>query len=182
MMGAESADGRGKGFTHLDSRGNAVMVDVSEKEITVRTARASGRIRVSRAVMDAVTEGTAAKGDVLGTARIAGIQAAKRTWELIPLCHMLPLDSCRVEFEPDREAGVIRAQAVVKNHGRTGVEMEALTAVSTALLTIYDMCKALDKSMEIGEIHLDEKDGGRSGHFTYPKDPEKLLSGRRKTE
>ena len=152
-------------LTHFDEKGNAIMVDVTEKKITSRTATASGKIHVNEAVMKAVLEGTVAKGDVLGVARIAGIMATKRTSELIPLCHPLPLTKAGIEFRllPERQA--VEALCTVKTSGVTGVEMEALTGVSTALLTIYDMCKAVDKGMELGEIHLVEKTGGKSGHY-----------------
>ena len=154
-------------LTHFDSRGAAIMVDVSEKAETRREARAAGAISVSKDVMKAVLAGTAKKGDVLGVARVAGIMAVKRTAELIPLCHLLPLDSCAIEFDCDEESGVIRAACTVRNRGMTGVEMEALTGVSVALLTIYDMCKAMDKRMVIGDIHLVEKSGGKSGDFVF---------------
>ena len=152
-------------LTHFDENGKAVMVDVSGKNVTRRTARAAGKIRVSSGVMNAVLGGSAEKGDVLGAARIAGIMAAKKTSELIPLCHLLPLDSVRISFECDKEAGTISAECTVSNTGKTGVEMEALTGVSVSLLTIYDMCKAIDKRMEIGDIRLTEKHGGKSGDF-----------------
>ena len=152
-------------LTHFDENGKAVMVDVSGKNVTRRTARAAGKIRVSSGVMNAVLGGSAEKGDVLGVARIAGIMAAKKTSELIPLCHLLPLDSVRISFECDKEAGTISAECTVSNTGKTGVEMEALTGVSVSLLTIYDMCKAIDKRMEIGDIRLIEKHGGKSGDF-----------------
>lgn len=155
----------GQELTHFDDRGNAVMVDVSDKTGTSRVARASGLIRVSAAVMEAVQNGTAAKGDVLGVARVAGIMAAKKTSDLIPMCHPLMITKCSVDFETEPEQGVIRAFCTVKVEGKTGVEMEALTGVSTALLTIYDMCKAIDKRMELSEIHLDTKSGGKSGDF-----------------
>lgn len=150
--------------THIDADGNAVMVDVSAKAATARTAVAEGRIRVSEAVMRAVREGSAAKGDVLGAAQLAGIMGAKKTADLIPLCHPLPLSHCTVVFE--LEENVIRAVCEVKTVYRTGVEMEALTGVSLALLTVYDMCKSMDKRMEIGEIRLLKKTGGKSGDFT----------------
>ena len=154
-------------WNHFDQDGNAVMVDVSEKRATVRTASAVGTIRVSREILEAVVHKTAAKGDVLGVARVAGIMAAKRTWELIPMCHPLCIRKCSVDFETDEERMEIRAVASVKVEDVTGVEMEALTAVSAALLTIYDMCKAIDKRMEIGNIHLLSKTGGKSGDFQY---------------
>lgn len=156
-------------FTHFDGAGNAVMVDVSEKKVTSRRAVATGEIQVSAEVMQAVLEGTARKGDVLGTARIAGIMAAKQTSSLIPLCHPLPITKCTVDFEPDQEYQTIRVFCTVKTEGKTGVEMEALTGVTVALLTIYDMCKAIDKSMVMGGIHLVEKSGGKSGEFRFAK-------------
>lgn len=152
-------------LNHFDEHGNAVMVDVSEKNITARTAVASGQIHVSREVFDAIVHGTAAKGDVLGVARVAGIMAAKQTSSLIPMCHPLMISKCQVDFELDEENLTVKAICMVKVSGKTGVEMEALTGVSVTLLTIYDMCKALDKRMEIGEIHLDSKSGGKSGEF-----------------
>ena len=152
-------------LNHFDEHGNAVMVDVSEKNITARTAVASGQIHVSRDVFDAIVHGTAAKGDVLGVARVAGIMAAKQTSSLIPMCHPLMISKCQVDFELDEENLTVKAICMVKVSGKTGVEMEALTGVSVTLLTIYDMCKALDKRMEIGEIHLDSKSGGKSGEF-----------------
>jgi len=154
-------------FTHFDEAGNAVMVDVSDKAVTTRVAVATGSIKVSEAVMQAVTSGTAHKGDVLGVARLAGIMATKRTSELIPLTHSLPLTKCAVDFELDTVGGMITAVCTAKTDGKTGVEMEALTGVSVALLTIYDMCKAIDKRMLIGDIHLVEKRGGKSGDFFY---------------
>ena len=155
----------GQGLNHFDEKGNAVMVDVSEKVQTVRTATARGSIRVSREVFAAVSQGTAAKGDVLNVARVAGIMAAKRTPELIPLCHPLMLTKVSLDFFLHEEKTEIEAVCSVKLTGQTGVEMEALTGVSVALLTIYDMCKALDKSMVLGDICLLEKSGGKSGHY-----------------
>ena len=152
-------------LTHFDAAGNAHMVDVSEKKETERIARASGRILVSPAVYEAIAGGTAKKGDVLGVARIAGIMAAKKTSDVIPLCHPLPLTRVSIDFELLPEASAVEACAEVKTRGVTGVEMEALHAVSVALLTIYDMCKALDKRMEITALHLDSKSGGKSGDF-----------------
>lgn len=152
-------------LTHFDEKGAAVMVDITEKNVTEREAAASGRIRVSREVYEAVENGTAAKGDVLGVARIAGIMGAKETPRLIPLCHVLPITKAAVEFKMHPESLEIEAVCVVKVTGRTGVEMEALTGVSAALLTIYDMCKAIDKGMTIGEIHLERKSGGKSGDY-----------------
>ena len=154
------------GLTHVDARGAAVMVDVSGKEKTHREAIATGCIRVNEEVYAAIEAGTAAKGDVLGVARIAGIMAAKRTSDTIPLCHPLPIAKCTVDFTLERTPQpTVRAAATVRVTGETGVEMEALHAVSVALLTIYDMCKAIDKRMEIGEIHLERKSGGKSGTF-----------------
>lgn len=153
------------GLTHFDRDGKAAMVDVSEKKETHRTARAKGSIRVSREVMDAIQAGTAEKGDVLGTARIAGIMAAKKTSELIPLCHPLMITKVSVDFELKSEALRVDAACIAEVCGKTGVEMEALTGVSVALLTIYDMCKAIDKGMEITDIRLEEKTGGKSGNY-----------------
>lgn len=152
-------------LTHFDAKGNAVMVDVSEKGITDRTAVASGRIRVNKEVMKAVLSGTVEKGDVLGVARVAGIMAVKQTSHLIPMCHTLLITKCGIDFEIDEERSEIKAVCTAKVEGKTGVEMEALTGVSVALLTIYDMCKAIDKRMELGEIHLETKSGGKSGDF-----------------
>lgn len=154
-----------KKFNHFDETGNAVMVDVTEKESTVRTAVARGRIQVSREVFEAVKLGNAAKGDVLGVARVAGIMATKRTSDLIPMCHPLMLTRASVEFNMDEDRLEIEAVCTAKLTGKTGVEMEALTGVSTALLTIYDMCKAMDRGMVIKEICLMEKSGGKSGHY-----------------
>ena len=151
-------------FSHFNSAGEAVMVDVSGKENTKRIAVAAGEIRMSTECFRKVTAGDMKKGDVLGVARIAGIMGAKKTSELIPLCHILQLTKVEIEF---RFPGENRIEAVctTKTMGKTGVEMEALTGVSTALLTIYDMCKAVDRSMEIGQIRLLEKSGGKSGTF-----------------
>ncbi|MCF0132827.1 MAG: cyclic pyranopterin monophosphate synthase MoaC [Blautia sp.] len=154
-------------MNHFDEKGNAVMVDVSGKESTSRTAIAKGSIFVNNDVMQAVTRGTVAKGDVLGVARIAGIMGAKQTPHLIPMCHPLMIQKCSVDFEIDEKRNVITAYCTVKTQGQTGVEMEALTGVHITLLTIYDMCKAMDKTMEMGEIHLVEKTGGKSGDFMY---------------
>ncbi len=152
------------GFTHLDEQGNAIMVDVTDKEVTERVATAKGAIKVNKEVFEAITNGTAKKGDVLATARIAGIMAAKKTSELIPMCHPLMLTKVTVDFS-FQEDQVIEVLCTAKLKGRTGVEMEALTGASVALLTIYDMCKAMDKSMVIHEICLLEKIGGKSGHY-----------------
>lgn len=155
------------GLNHFDRNGNAVMVDVSGKAPTSRTAVAQGVIHVNRAVMDAVTAGTVKKGDVLGVARVAGIMGVKQTSSLIPMCHPLMIQKCSVDFQVDQAGLQITAVCQVKTEGQTGVEMEALHGVTVALLTIYDMCKAIDKSMELGEIHLVEKIGGKSGHYMY---------------
>ena len=159
-----------KGLTHFDGEGNAVMVDVSGKDVTSRTATAKGSIRVNRAVMDAVVNHTAKKGDVLGVARVAGIMAVKQTSSLIPMGHTLLISKCSVDFETDRENLTITAFCTVKVEGKTGVEMEALTGASVALLTVYDMCKAIDKGMVLSDIHLVEKKGGKSGDFYFTDD------------
>lgn len=151
-----------KEFSHFDSLGNAIMVDVSEKEITNREAEARGRIRMSQECFLAVQNKSLKKGDVLGVATVAGIMAAKKTPELIPLCHVLNLNKAAVEFTLSEDGCLIEASCTIKTTGRTGVEMEALTGVSVALLTIYDMCKAIDKSMEIEGIHLVRKTGGKT--------------------
>lgn len=157
-------------LTHFDAKGQAVMVDVTHKEETSRTAVAKGRIRVSPETLQAIAEGTAKKGDVLGVARVAGIMAVKRTSDLIPMCHPLMLGKCSVDFRVDRERCEVEAICTASLKGQTGVEMEALTGVSVALLTVYDMCKAIDKRMEITGIHLAKKTGGKSG--TFINDPE----------
>lgn len=154
-------------FTHIDQEGNAVMVDVSQKDFTARTASACGRIRMSRECFLAVEAGTSKKGDVLGTAQIAGIMGTKQTADLIPLCHRLNLSKAAVSFHLLPELPGVEAVCTVKCTGQTGVEMEALTGVSIALLTIYDMCKAIDKRMVIEDIHLIEKHGGASGDFSF---------------
>ena len=152
-------------LTHIDRNGNAVMVDITDKDVTYRSATASGRIHMSARAIQAVHDGSMPKGDVLATARIAGIMAAKRTSDLIPLCHPLQLTKVEVDFEVSVPDSCILCRCSVKLAGRTGAEMEALTGVSTALLTVYDMCKAVDKTMVISDIRLEEKDGGRSGHY-----------------
>ena len=157
-------------LTHFDANGQAIMVDVTEKRETSRTAVAKGKIRVSPDTMKAIREGNASKGDVLGVARVAGIMAVKRTSDLIPLCHPLLIGKTTVDFHIDETACEIECVCTAKAQGQTGVEMEALTGVSVALLTIYDMCKAIDKRMEIGSIHLAKKTGGKSGEFV--NDPE----------
>ena len=156
-------------FSHFDEDGNAVMVDVSGKEITQRRALAEGKIRVSREVFEAIAGRKVKKGDVLTVAKVAGIMGTKRTAELIPMCHLLTLANSEVRFEMNPEKLEIKALCQVKTEGKTGVEMEALTGVSTALLTIYDMCKAIDKRMVIEEIHLCEKSGGKSGTFMFER-------------
>lgn len=155
-------------FTHFDQNGNAIMVDVTDKAVTERIAVAEGAIKVNREVFDAIKNHTATKGDVLGTARIAGIMAAKKTSELIPMCHPLMLTKVAIDFELDEADPSVKCICTAKLSGKTGVEMEALTGVSVALLTIYDMCKAIDKSMEMTQIRLVEKLGGKSGHFVNP--------------
>lgn len=152
-------------LTHLDADGNANMVDVSEKAVTSREATARAEVRMLPETLKLITEGGHKKGDVLAVARIAGIQAAKRTSDLIPLCHPLMLSKVKVELTPDVENGRVVIEATCKLAGQTGVEMEALTAASVAGLTIYDMCKAVDKGMVIGEVKLLEKKGGKSGHW-----------------
>ena len=153
-------------LTHLDEQGNPRMVDVGDKPSTSRRAVAEGVIRMSPDTLRAVTEGTVPKGNVITVAELAGVMGAKRTADLIPLCHPLPISSIRVEVAMDETLPGLRARAEVRVEGRTGVEMEALTAVSCTLLTIYDMCKALDRSMELGGIRLLRKEGGRSGTWT----------------
>ncbi len=154
-------------LTHLDEQGHARMVDVGGKPETARVAIASGRIRMSREALAAIREGDVPKGDVLAAARIAGIMAAKKTAELIPLCHPLALDSVGIDFAFEEDG--VRATATASLTGRTGVEMEAMTATSIALLTIYDMAKAIDKGMIIEELRLIEKRGGKSGTWRCPK-------------
>lgn len=154
-------------FTHFDEKGNARMVDVSDKDVTKRTATAKGSISVSKEVMDAVLGKKLKKGDVFTVAQIAGIMGTKRTSDLIPMCHPLGLTNAEVRFDADEEACTITAYCTAVTDGKTGVEMEALTGVSIALLTIYDMCKAVDKRMVIGDIHLVEKAGGKSGDFSF---------------
>jgi cyclic pyranopterin monophosphate synthase len=152
-------------LSHLNDKGEARMVDVSAKEVTSRTARAEGFIAMAPATLELILAGKAPKGDVLATARIAGIMAAKRTHELIPLCHALPITEVAVEFEPSREPPGLKVEATAKVDAKTGVEMEVLVAVSVACLTIYDMCKAVDRAMSFSGIRLVQKTGGRSGTF-----------------
>jgi len=155
-------------FTHFDASGAARMVDVAGKDPTHRVARARGRILMLATTLEAIRQGTAAKGDVLGIARIAGIQAAKKTSDLIPLCHPLALTRVDVAFETDQSACAVECTVTVETIGRTGVEMEALTATAVALLTIYDMCKAVDRGMRIEQVSLLEKRGGKSGAWVAP--------------
>jgi cyclic pyranopterin monophosphate synthase len=155
-------------LTHFDAQGQAHMVDVSAKAETHRIARAAGTIRMQAATLALIESGTAKKGDVIGVARIAAIQAAKRTAELIPLCHPLPITRVAVDFAIDRAAGAVHCTAQVETLGRTGVEMEALTAVQIGLLTVYDMCKAADRGMVMGDIRVLEKHGGKSGDWAAP--------------
>ncbi|MGD9719715.1 MAG: cyclic pyranopterin monophosphate synthase MoaC [Pirellulales bacterium] len=155
-------------LTHFDDEGASRMVDTSGKEISLRVARASGLVRMNAATQLLIRDGKLSKGDVLGVARLAGILAAKRTAELIPLCHTLPLDAVEISFSfPDAER--VQIEAVARVTARTGVEMEALTAVSVAALTVYDMCKAVDRGMVIEGVQLEEKSGGRSGHYVRGK-------------
>lgn len=155
------------GLTHLDANGNAVMVDVGEKDNTARVAVAKGEIQVGQEAFAAISGGTARKGDVLGVARVAGIMAVKQTSSLIPLCHPLLINKCTVDFVLHEENFVVEAVCTAKVNGKTGVEMEALTGASVALLTIYDMCKAIDKGMVIKNVHLVSKAGGKSGEFHF---------------
>ena len=154
-------------FTHFDDKGNAYMVDVSGKNVTKRTATATGTIRVNPEVMAAVLGRKIKKGDVYTVAQVAGIMGTKRTSDLIPMCHPISLTNASVSFETDEDSGEIKVFCTAVTEGKTGVEMEALTGVSVALLTIYDMCKAIDKRMTIGDIHLVSKTGGKSGDFYY---------------
>ena len=154
-----------KELNHFDKNGKAVMVDISEKNETERTAVATGEIRMEKNTLETIKTGNIKKGDVLGTARIAAIMASKSTHNLIPMCHSIMLTSAKIDFEIDEENNLIRMKSIVKTTGKTGVEMEALTMISVAGLTIYDMCKAIDKNMVIGEIKLTEKYGGKSGDW-----------------
>ena len=153
-------------LTHLDAAGNAHMVDVSEKHVTHRSATARATVEMQKETLALILEGKAKKGDVLATARIAGIMAAKKTHELIPLCHPLMISKVSVDFTPGEATSTITVEATVKVEGKTGVEMEALTACSVACLTLYDMCKAVDRGMKINNLRLVEKSGGKSGLFT----------------
>ena len=152
-------------LTHFDAEGDAHMVDVSEKAVTSRIATAESHIKMAPETLDIITQGRSKKGDVLGVARLAGIMAAKRTSDLIPLCHPLPITKVSVDLSPDPELPGVRITATVKTTGQTGVEMEALTAASVAALTVYDMAKAVDKAMEIGGTRVVLKDGGKSGRY-----------------
>ncbi len=153
------------GLTHFDAKGDAHMVDVSEKPVTSRVAVAAGSVKMGLETLEMITEGRAKKGDVLGVARLAGIMGAKKTSDLIPLCHPLPVTKVSLDLTPDPALPGIRIEATVKTTGQTGVEMEALSAVSVAALTVYDMVKAVEKSMEITDIRLILKDGGKSGRY-----------------
>ena len=153
------------GLTHFDDQGAAHMVDVSEKEVTSRIATATGHIKMTRQTLDMITEGRAKKGDVMGVARLAGIMGAKKTADLIPLCHPLPITKVSVDITPDSDLPGLQIAATVKTTGQTGVEMEALTAVSVTALTIHDMVKAVEKSMVISDIKVTLKDGGKSGRY-----------------
>lgn len=152
-------------FTHFDESGRARMVDVGYKDDTERIAVATGYVRMRGETLEAIIEGRMKKGDVLAVAQVAGIMAAKKTFELIPMCHNILITGCNIDFKIDRESATIYIESRVKTRGKTGVEMEALTAVSVCALTIYDMCKAMDREMVIGDIKLMEKNGGKSGHF-----------------
>lgn len=153
------------GLTHFDGKGDAHMVDVSDKPVTARVASAEGHVKMARETFDIIAEGRAKKGDVLSVARLAGIMGAKKTPELIPLCHPLPVTKVAVDLTLDPGLPGVRIAATVRTTGQTGVEMEALTAVGTAALTVYDMAKAVDKAMEIGGIRVTLKDGGKSGRY-----------------
>ncbi|GAA6178940.1 MULTISPECIES: cyclic pyranopterin monophosphate synthase MoaC [unclassified Shimia] len=153
------------GLTHFDTKGDAHMVDVSQKAVTSRIATAEGWVKMASETYDIIAEGRAKKGDVLGVARLAGIMGAKKCADLIPLCHPLPITKVAVELTPDANLPGVRIEATVKTTGQTGVEMEALTAVNVAALTVYDMSKAVDKNMEIGGIRVILKDGGKSGRY-----------------
>jgi cyclic pyranopterin phosphate synthase len=174
-MSARSGDderGGAGGLTHLDAEGRARMVDVGEKPITHRRSVARADVRMAPETLARITDRRIAKGDVLATARIAGIQAAKRTGEWIPLAHPLPLDAVEVVLEPDARRSEMHIEARVETHWRTGVEMEALVAVSAAALTIYDMCKAVDRDMSVQNVRLVAKSGGRSGDYVRAGEPD----------
>lgn len=163
--GSPDGEGIGQHLTHFDAEGRAHMVDVTEKDVTTRTATAAGSVRMTEAALSRILTAAAEKGDVIGVARLAGIMAAKRTAELIPLCHPLPLSRVAVDLVPDHALPGLRIEATVRTTGRTGVEMEALTAVTVAALTVYDMLKAVERGMVISDIRLLMKDGGRSGLY-----------------
>lgn len=156
-------------LNHFDSEGKAIMVDVSDKKITTREAVASGKIFVGEEIFEIIKNGTAKKGDVLGVARVAGIMAAKKTFEIIPLCHILPITHCKIDFEMIEEEFSVKVISTVKVSGKTGVEMEALHSASVSLLTIYDMCKAVSKNMEISSIRLEKKSGGKNSNIEQNK-------------
>ena len=158
-------------LSHVDAEGRARMVDVGDKPVTHRACVARGAVRMARETLARITEGKIAKGDVLATARIAGIQAAKRTDEWIPLCHALSLDSVDIEFVPEPDRARLRIEATARAHAKTGVEMEALVAVSAAALVVYDMCKAIDRAMVVEAVHLVSKSGGTSGTWQRKDDP-----------
>lgn len=157
-------------LNHFDKNGKAIMVDVGDKESTERVAIAKGRIKVNEQAYEAIEAGNVKKGDVLGVARVAGIMGAKKTAELIPMCHLLAFTKCSIDFEMIKDSFEVEATCMIKTKGQTGVEMEALTGVNIALLTIYDMCKAIDKRMVIGNIYLYEKTGGKSGDVRWSTD------------
>ncbi|MGV3025987.1 cyclic pyranopterin monophosphate synthase MoaC [Clostridium thermobutyricum] len=154
-------------FTHFDNEGNAVMVDVTDKKETKRVAIATGKVNVSKETLELIKEGKIGKGDVLGVARVAGIMGMKRTSDLIPMCHPIMINGCSINFEIDDENNSIIIEGMAKISEKTGVEMEALTGVTIAALTIYDMCKAVDKRITISDVHLKSKTGGKSGDFFY---------------
>lgn len=156
------------GFTHFDAAGNATMVDVSDKPATDRTATARVRVLMAPSTLAMIMAGTAKKGDVLGVARLAGIMGAKRTADLIPLCHPLPITAVALDLVPDPATNAVEITATVRTTGQTGVEMEALTAASVAALTVYDMCKAVDRGMHIDGLRVTHKAGGKSGEFAQP--------------
>jgi cyclic pyranopterin phosphate synthase len=169
MRKKQAAAGDPPDFTHFDGKGQAHMVDVGGKDVTHRVARAGGRIAMQRQTLERIRAGTLAKGDVLLVARVAAIAASKRTSDLIPLCHPLPLTRVAVEFTFDDDDPAVVIEVTAETVARTGVEMEALTAAATGLLTIYDMCKAIDRGMRMDGIRVLEKSGGRSGHYAAPR-------------
>lgn len=165
MAGRGEKEAAGGGLTHLDEKGRARMVDVSEKEITTRTAQARARVLMKDTTLELIRRGGVEKGDVLAVARVAGIMAAKRTGELVPLCHPLSITSAEVDFRLDEQPPAVEISVTVKTRDRTGVEMEALVGAAVAALTIYDMCKAVDRAMTVTDLQLVRKSGGRSGTF-----------------